>query len=52
MCYHLELTTPIGGVHHYDENGLPNIADEPPQIQKIHHEMIDFVLEWLKDIKK
>ncbi|KAL4062844.1 serine carboxypeptidase S28-domain-containing protein [Scleroderma citrinum] len=36
-------------VHHYDENGLPNIADEPLQIQKIHYEMIHFVLQWLKD---
>ena len=41
----------IDGVHHYDENGLRDIAAEPPQIQKIHHEMIDFVVEWLKDFE-
>ncbi|KAF8895639.1 serine carboxypeptidase S28-domain-containing protein [Infundibulicybe gibba] len=40
-----------GGVHHYDEYGLPNIFDEPPQIRKIHGEMILFVTEWLKDWK-
>lgn len=34
-----------GGV---DENGLRNITDEPPEIQKIHYEMINFVLEWLE----
>jgi hypothetical protein len=40
------------GVHHYDEYGLRNIEDEPPEIRKIHNEMIVFVLEWLKDWKK
>jgi len=39
------------GVHHYDEYGLRNINDEPPEIQKIHHETIDFVRQWLKDFK-
>ncbi|KAF9013147.1 serine carboxypeptidase S28-domain-containing protein [Cyathus striatus] len=36
-------------VHHYDEYGLRNLLDEPPEIKKIHREMITFVLEWLKD---
>ncbi|KAF8810219.1 peptidase S28 [Phlegmacium glaucopus] len=36
-------------VHHYDEYGLANIFDEPPQIRKIHAEMITFVNSWLKD---
>jgi len=40
-----------GGVHHYDENGLRNMADEPLHIQKIHKETIHFVKEWLKDWK-
>ncbi|KAJ7143549.1 serine carboxypeptidase S28-domain-containing protein, partial [Mycena crocata] len=40
-----------GGVHHYDEWGLLNLADEPPEIRKIHEEMIHFVREWLKDWK-
>ncbi|KAJ7080507.1 serine carboxypeptidase S28-domain-containing protein [Mycena epipterygia] len=40
-----------GGVHHYDEWGLLNLADEPPEIRKIHEEMIFFVGEWLKDWK-
>ncbi|KAJ6584032.1 serine carboxypeptidase S28-domain-containing protein [Mycena vulgaris] len=40
-----------GGVHHYDEWGLPDLADEPPHIRKIHEEMIFFVGEWLKDWK-
>ncbi|RXW17807.1 hypothetical protein EST38_g8048 [Candolleomyces aberdarensis] len=40
-----------GGVHHYDEWGYTNIFDEPPEIRKIHAEMIEFVREWLKDWK-
>lgn len=40
-----------GGVHHYDENGLRNITDEPLEIQKIHYEIINFVLEWLEDFE-
>ncbi|KAF8557400.1 peptidase S28 [Imleria badia] len=39
------------GVHHYDEYGLRNTDDEPPEIQQIHYEMIEFVREWLKDFK-
>ena len=37
------------GVHHYDEYGYLNLADEPPEIQQIHGEMILFVTEWLKE---
>ena len=37
------------GVHHYDEYGLKNIFEEPPEIRKIHAEMITFVISWLKD---
>ncbi|KAF8651928.1 hypothetical protein AX16_004572 [Volvariella volvacea WC 439] len=36
-----------GGVHHWDENGLENILDEPPEIRKIHGEIVYFVREWL-----
>ncbi|KZT27441.1 peptidase S28 [Neolentinus lepideus HHB14362 ss-1] len=36
-------------VHHYDEYGLRDITQEPPEILKVHLEMIDFVTEWLKD---
>lgn len=39
------------GVHHFDENGLRNIEDEPAHIQKIHREIVEFVTEWLKDWK-
>ena len=39
------------GVHHYDEYGLRDISDEPPEILQIHKEMIHFVKEWLKDAK-
>ncbi|KAJ4482389.1 serine carboxypeptidase S28-domain-containing protein [Lentinula aciculospora] len=39
------------GVHHYDEYGLKNLEDEPPEIRNIHEEMIAFVREWLKDWK-
>ena len=39
----------IGGVHHWDENGLRHHEDEPIAIQKIHAEIVGFVLEWLKD---
>lgn len=38
-------------VHHYDEYGLKNFSDEPEEIRKIHGEMIDFVMEWLKGFK-
>ncbi|KZT12085.1 peptidase S28 [Laetiporus sulphureus 93-53] len=38
-----------GGVHHYDEYGLRDISAEPPEIEQIHLEMIEFVKEWLKD---
>ena len=38
-----------GGVHRYDENGLRNTEDEPPNIRKIHKEEIEFVKEWLKE---
>jgi hypothetical protein len=41
----------IGGVHHWDENGLANPADEPPEIQAIHNAEIEFVRAWLKDFK-
>ncbi|KAH8114486.1 peptidase S28 [Phellopilus nigrolimitatus] len=37
------------GVHHYDENGLQNMDDEPFEILNIHKEEIFFVKEWLKD---
>jgi len=39
------------GVHHYDEYGLRNIADEPEEIRRIHDEMIVFVMEWIKQWK-
>jgi len=37
------------GVHHYDEYGLKNLLDEPPEIRNIHAEMITIVNSWLKD---
>ncbi|KAI0742186.1 peptidase S28 [Irpex lacteus] len=40
-----------GGVHHWDENGLRKREDEPVEIQQIHGEIVEFVLEWLKDWK-
>ncbi|KAJ3799815.1 serine carboxypeptidase S28-domain-containing protein [Lentinula aff. detonsa] len=39
------------GVHHYDEYGLKISENEPPEIRKIHEEMIAFVQAWLKDWK-
>lgn len=38
----------LGGVHHWDENGLRNPTKEPAHIRKIHIEIVEFVLEWLK----
>ncbi|EIW65216.1 peptidase S28 [Trametes versicolor FP-101664 SS1] len=38
-------------VHHYDENGLADPSQEPPQIQAIHQQEIEFVKAWLKDFK-
>lgn len=37
------------GVHHFDENGLENMDDEPFWILNIHKEEIAFVKEWLKE---
>ncbi|KAF9031430.1 peptidase S28 [Panaeolus papilionaceus] len=37
------------GVHHYDEYGLADPTAEPPQIQLIHSQMVDFVKSWLED---
>jgi hypothetical protein len=39
----------VDGVHHYDENGLRNLSQEPVEIRKIHEEMIAFVKKWLED---
>lgn len=50
VSFHLYAS--LGGVHHYDEYGLKDITQEPPEIRKIHEEMIDFVKAWLKDWKK
>jgi hypothetical protein len=41
----------LEAVHHWDENGLANILNEPPDIRKIHGDEIYFVTEWLKDWK-
>ena len=41
----------MDGVHHYDEYGLRDITQEPPEILKIHQEMIEFVTAWLDDWK-
>ncbi|KAF8625999.1 hypothetical protein AX17_006722 [Amanita inopinata Kibby_2008] len=38
-------------VHHWDENGLADPSAEPPQIQAIHQQEIEFVQAWLKDFK-
>lgn len=40
------------GVHHYDEYGLKDLTDEPPEIRQIHGDMILFVEQWLRDWKE
>jgi len=40
--------TSLGGVHHWDENGLRDGGREPDEIRDIHDEMIEFVKVWLK----
>ncbi|PFH49952.1 hypothetical protein AMATHDRAFT_62072 [Amanita thiersii Skay4041] len=40
-----------GAVHHWDENGLANTTAEPPVIQEIHAQEVEFVKAWLKDFK-
>ncbi|GAA5846293.1 hypothetical protein JCM9279_005895 [Rhodotorula babjevae] len=37
-----------GGVHHWDENGLPPDRTEPPEIAKIHRAEVDFVKSWMR----
>lgn len=51
FCTCILIVVRLDAVHHYDEYGLRDINDEPPEIQQIHTEMIQFVLEWLKDWK-
>jgi len=48
MIYRSSLTLTLDAVHHYDEWGLKNILEEPPEIRSIHAEMIHFVTAWLK----
>ncbi|KAJ7862591.1 peptidase S28 [Mycena olivaceomarginata] len=38
-------------VHHYDENGLADHSQEPPEIQAIHQQEVEFVKGWLADSK-
>lgn len=45
------MTVVTEAVHHYDENGLADHSQEPPQIQAIHEQEIEFVKAWLKDFK-
>ena len=45
----LMLPAAAGGVHHYDEYGLRDLSAEPPEIEKIHLEMIEFVRAWLAE---
>jgi len=40
-----------GGVHHWDQNGLQDHSQEPPEIQAIHREEVEFVKTWLQDFK-
>ncbi|KAK7690876.1 hypothetical protein QCA50_005978 [Cerrena zonata] len=40
-----------GAVHHYDENGLADPSQEPPTIQEIHAQEVEFVKGWLKEFK-
>ena len=51
LCYknlHI-LDSLLDGVHHYDENGLKVMDDEPFEILNIHKEEIAFVKAWLED---
>ena len=41
----------LDAVHHYDEWGRLNLLEEPPEIRRIHAEMIAFVASWLEDWK-
>jgi hypothetical protein len=52
FVYALSFYRYVDAVHHWDENGLHNLLNEPPHIRKVHGEMIQFVIEWLKDWKK
>ncbi|OCH94429.1 peptidase S28 [Obba rivulosa] len=38
-------------IHHYDENGLSNHTAEPPVIQTIHAQEVEFVKAWLAEFK-
>ena len=53
VCWHpvLKICILLGGVHHWDENGLKNTSAEPEEIRRIHAEMIVFVKVWLEEWK-
>ncbi|GJN92935.1 hypothetical protein Rhopal_005978-T1 [Rhodotorula paludigena] len=38
-----------GGVHHWDENGLPSGQLEPPAIAHVHADEVRFVRKWLAE---
>lgn len=42
----------VDAVHHWDENGLQDHSQEPPEIQKIHGEAVKFVQTWLEDFNR
>ncbi|KAJ6543735.1 hypothetical protein DFH09DRAFT_928332 [Mycena vulgaris] len=39
-------------VHHYDENGLADHSQEPPEIQAIHQQEVEIAKGWVVDFKK
>lgn len=40
-----------GAVHHWDENGLADVTQEPVVIQDIHAEEVAIIEQWLADWK-
>ncbi|KAF9449108.1 hypothetical protein P691DRAFT_813128 [Macrolepiota fuliginosa MF-IS2] len=40
-----------GAVHHWDENGLADLMDEPDEIKDIHADEVAFVEAWLEEWK-
>lgn len=44
-----KLRVNVGAVHLWDMHGLSNVYEEPPEIRKVHADIVRFVQEWLKE---
>jgi hypothetical protein len=48
----LGSTDKADAIHHYDENGLIDHAEEPTRIKHVHAMEVDFITAWLEEWDK